>query len=178
MKAYLLATAVLTACLVAPSQAQDTLPPDQQITIDLSAGMIRYFRIIAPFNEINIGDAGVADVATVQKDRILVTAKRIGVTDIMVSDADNRVLARLHVKVVPPQQYGRRTITVRRFTANNSILTHTSYCERFLGEEEGSCAFEKTDGNFPAQPVISTGPVITSGGVISTGGALATGGAQ
>jgi hypothetical protein len=158
----------LTFALVAPLQAQDTLPPDQEITIDLAAGMVRYFRVVRPFNEINIGDAGVADVASIQSDRILITAKRPGQTDVMISDAGNTVLARIHVKVVPPQQYGRRTVTVRRFGQGSTIMSHTAYCERTLGmtaDEPGPCYFEKTEPNLVGAPVISTGPVITTGNV-------------
>lgn len=156
---------ILTSALIAPLHAQDTLPPDQEITIDLAAGMIRYFRVVRPFNEINIGDAQVADVASVQKDRILVTAKRPGLTDIMISDETNTVIARLNVKVVAPQQYGRSTVTVRRFTQDGRIMTHTAYCDRMPGQDEGGCAFEKTEPNLVGAPVISTGPVITTGNV-------------
>jgi hypothetical protein len=155
----------LTFALAVPLQAQDTLPPDREMTIDLAAGMIRYFRVVRPFNEVNIGDSQVADVASVQSDRILVTAKKPGQTDIMISDEKNTVIARLHVKVVVPQQYGRSTVTVRRFGQGSQIMTHTAYCDRQLGMEEGACYFEKTEPNLVSPPVISTGPVFTTGPV-------------
>jgi hypothetical protein len=162
--------AILSFALVAPLQAQDTLPPDREMTIDLAAGMIRYFRVVRPFNEVNIGDAAIADVAGVQNDRILVTAKKAGQTDIMISDDTNTVIARLHVKVVAPQQYGRNTVTVRRFTADGRMMSHVSYCDRLPGMSEGPCAFEKTEPNLVGAPVISTGPVITTGNVANVPG--------
>lgn len=155
---------ILSFALIAPLHAQDTLPPDREITIDLAAGMIRYFRVVREFAEVNIGDAQVADVGAILKDRILVTAKKPGQTDIMISDASNLVIARLHVKVVPPQQYGRSTVTVRRF-GKEQMLTHTAYCDRTPGFDEGACYFEKTEPNLVAPPVVSTGPVFTTGPV-------------
>jgi Flp pilus assembly secretin CpaC len=159
------AALAITLSLLSTGRAQDTLPPDREMTIDLAAGMIRYFRVVRPFNEVNIGDSQVADVASVQTDRILVTAKKPGQTDIMISDEKNSVIARLHVKVVSPQQYGRRTVMVRRFTGDGKILTHTVYCDRLPGTDEGPCSFEKTEPNLVSAPVISTGPVFTTGPV-------------
>lgn len=174
MKVSVLALSLTLAACFAPyaTKAQDPLPADTEHTVDMSSGMIRVYRVPRPFAEVNIGDANIADVSAVANDRIILTAKKIGNTDIILSDEARQVISRLHVKVVPPAEFGRRTITVRRFQRDGVMMTHTMFCDRvpYAAGEAGPCFYERTDPNLVAPPIVSTGPIITTGGVSSAGG--------
>ena len=116
----------------------------------LAIELNRSRRVVLPGTPANISvaDPGIADVAVIDSHSIVVIAKSFGVTDIVVSDHNGRLLMDSRVVVVPPEE---ARVTVYRGLAATDYSC-LGRCQGDAGATSSSSSSTASSATGPAEP--------------------------
>jgi hypothetical protein len=148
MKLMGLVVAASTAVLlVQPASAQHTFE-DIPVFTTMVSGHVRAFRSHRPIRDFVIGTAEVADVTVMTDRRFTITAKKNGITSVMVLHEDDSDPTHMEIQVVTALQHQKSAVRVRSF-AKGQTATSMYWCDPDQGcnpdpENKGIALIEST----------------------------------
>lgn len=155
-------------CVVGQQQLEDGQSSDSNLQvlrdktqIELNPGLADLYRISTPAQLVIIGDPNIADATLIDESTILLTAKTLGSTNIIILDTNQQVVldASITVKLA-----GASQVTVRRAVEPTSYLCRPGFgCVQSAPSQQSGSSSERQSGNNPEQQADeSGGPEVAS----------------
>ena len=152
-RAFLLSVLVYAAWAIPAAAAPATAHPT---TLEMTPGMIVFYKVAVNFKEVVIGRHEVVDAVVITDRSLTLNAKDPGRTTILLFSPENELVDSLEIDVVPLERgVGRKTLSVRSF--EREYTTRTYYCAG-----SGPCIFDKAAISRPQLPTSSTGRTVTA----------------
>lgn len=129
--------------------------------IELNPGLADLYRISTPAHLVIIGDPNIADATLIDESTILLTAKSLGSTNIIILDTNQQVVLDASITV---KLNGASQVTVRRAVEPTSYLCRPGFgCVQSAPSQQSVTSSEAQTGNNPEQQDIeSNGPEVVS----------------
>jgi hypothetical protein len=86
----------------------------------MMVGQVRVLRASNPYKNVIVGQPDVADVNVMTDVRFIVTARKEGLTSVLLSDEQGRPVQSMDIQVVTPVSYQKDSVRVRSFGSRSS----------------------------------------------------------
>lgn len=144
--------------LMSGAQAQQTeyseVPPFERMVV----GQVRIMRTDRPIRNVLVGTADVADINLITDQRLAITAKKEGITSILMlaEDKDEPAL-HLAIQVVPHAQFQRKAVEVRSFGKGHRRMSY--WCDPVMGCDADEKNYDKASSESVTETILPGGGV-------------------
>lgn len=160
MKIFQLVVAAVTLLSVLSGASAQSPESAIRASEEMTAGQVKLFLADRPLQNVLVGDSLIADVNIIDERRFAVTAKKAGLSSLMILYVDRANPTHTAFEVVPPEQYGRGSVQVRSFGKAAKDHSRKSYwCTLGSGCQPDAKNFEEKANGFESSAItVTEGP--------------------